>query len=81
MDISTIQKAIDDNRLNVTQLNDRERKVLELRFGITDGKPRTLEEIGKDLSLTRERIRQIEKKAINKLRGLEDIGHLRELLV
>ena len=62
-------------------LTSRERLVLQLRFGLSDGKHRTLEDIGKMLGLTRERIRQIEKKAIKKLRGLEDIGHLRELLV
>ena len=62
-------------------LTSRERLVLQLRFGLSDGKHRTLEDIGNMLGLTRERIRQIEKKAINKLRGLEDIGHLRELLV
>ena len=62
-------------------LTSRERLVLQLRFGLSDGKHRTLEDIGNMLGLTRERIRQIEKKAINKLRGLEDIGHLRELIV
>ena len=61
-------------------LTSRERLVLQLRFGLSDGKNRTLEDIGKMLGLTRERIRQIEKKAIAKLRGL-DIGHLRELIV
>ena len=64
----------------LSQLNDRERKVLELRFGITDGKPRTLEEIGKDLSLTRERIRQIERKALGRLRSDRDVSYLIELI-
>ena len=64
----------------LSQLNDRERKVLELRFGITDGKPRTLEEIGKDLSLTRERIRQIERKALGRLRSDTDVSDLKELI-
>ena len=62
-------------------LTSREKLVLQLRYGLSDGKNRTLEEIGKMLGLTRERIRQIEKKAISKLRGLEGIGHLKELLV
>ncbi|OED34691.1 RNA polymerase sigma factor RpoD [PVC group bacterium (ex Bugula neritina AB1)] len=49
-------------------LTDRERKVLELRFGIYDGYPRTLEEVGKEFDVTRERVRQIEAKALRKLR-------------
>ena len=49
-------------------LTERERKVLELRFGLEDGRSRTLEEVGKEFSVTRERIRQIEAKALRKLR-------------
>jgi len=49
-------------------LNEREARVLELRFGLEDGKSRTLEEVGKDFGVTRERIRQIEAKALRKLR-------------
>lgn len=49
-------------------LTDREQKVLELRFGLEDGRPRTLEEVGKRFDVTRERIRQIEAKALRKLR-------------
>jgi len=49
-------------------LTVRERKVLKLRFGLDDGRPRTLEEVGKEFSVTRERIRQIEAKALRKLR-------------
>jgi RNA polymerase primary sigma factor len=50
-------------------LTDREEKVLRMRFGLLDGKPRTLEEVGKEFDVTRERIRQIESKAIKKLRS------------
>jgi RNA polymerase primary sigma factor len=49
-------------------LSEREQRVLELRFGLTGGMPRTLEDVGKEFSLTRERIRQIEAKALTKLR-------------
>ncbi|MBE5940038.1 MAG: RNA polymerase sigma factor RpoD [Lachnospiraceae bacterium] len=49
-------------------LPDREQKVLKLRFGLEDGRPRTLEEVGKEFKVTRERIRQIEAKALRKLR-------------
>ena len=49
-------------------LTPREAKVLSLRFGIEDGHPRTLEEVGKVFNVTRERIRQIEAKALRKLR-------------
>jgi RNA polymerase primary sigma factor len=49
-------------------LTPRERKVLELRFGLEDGRSRTLEEVGREFNVTRERIRQIEAKALRKLR-------------
>ncbi|ADL12233.1 RNA polymerase sigma factor RpoD [Acetohalobium arabaticum] len=49
-------------------LSDREKRVLELRFGVEDGRSRTLEEVGKEFGVTRERIRQIEAKALRKLR-------------
>lgn len=49
-------------------LTEREQKVLKLRFGLEDGRPRTLEEVGKEFNVTRERIRQIEAKALRKLR-------------
>ena len=51
-------------------LTDREQKVLKLRFGLDDGRSRTLEEVGKEFDVTRERIRQIEAKALRKLRHL-----------
>lgn len=53
----------------MTGLNDREERVLRLRYGIDDNKPRTLEEVGKEFGVTRERIRQIEAKAIRKLKN------------
>ena len=61
-------------------LTDRERRVLELRFGIADGRVWTLEEIGKQLHVTRERIRQIERKALTTLRRAEFNSDLRAYL-
>jgi len=52
----------------LSTLDERERKILELRFGIQDGSSRTLEEVGSEFSVTRERVRQIESKALRKLR-------------
>ena len=52
----------------LTTLTDRERQVLDYRFGLTDGYSLTLEEVGKQFNVTRERIRQIEAKALRKLR-------------
>jgi RNA polymerase primary sigma factor len=52
----------------LNSLTTRERKVLELRFGLEDGRSRTLEEVGREFAVTRERIRQIEAKALRKLR-------------
>jgi|SRR5579885_848391 len=62
-------------------LSDRERKVLELRFGLDDGRPRTLEEVGKEFHVTRERIRQIEAKALRKMRHPSRGSKLRDYLV
>ena len=56
-----IEEALDE-------LNDRERQVVRLRFGLDDGQVRTLEEVGKEFGVTRERIRQIEAKALRKLK-------------
>ena len=61
-------------------LAPREKKVLELRFGIVDGRTRTLEEVGKEFNVTRERIRQIEAKALRKLRHPSRSKKLRDYL-
>ena len=60
-----LREQLDDE---LATLTEREQKVLRLRFGLDDGKARTLEEVGKEFQVTRERIRQIEAKAIRKLR-------------
>ena len=61
-------------------LTDREQKVLRLRFGLDDGRARTLEEVGREFSVTRERIRQIEAKALRKLRHPSRSRKLKEFL-
>lgn len=61
-------------------LSDRERRVLEERFGLKDGRPKTLEEVGKMFAVTRERIRQIEAKALRKLRHPSRGNKLRDYL-
>jgi RNA polymerase primary sigma factor len=61
-------------------LSERERQVLELRFGLLDGKDHTLEEVGQYFEVTRERIRQIEAKALRKLRHPTRSRHLRDYL-
>lgn len=61
-------------------LTPREEKVLRLRYGIDDGKPRTLEEVGKEFNVTRERIRQIEAKALRKLRHPSRSKKLKEFI-
>ncbi len=61
-------------------LTEREQRVLKLRFGLEDGRPRTLEEVGKEFDVTRERIRQIEAKALRKLRHPSRSKKLRDFL-
>jgi len=62
------------------ELSDREQRVIELRFGLVDGRPRTLEEVGQEFGVTRERIRQIEGKTLLKLRQPARAGKLRDYL-
>jgi RNA polymerase primary sigma factor len=64
----------------LASLHERERKVLELRFGLGDGNARTLEEVGNQFKVTRERIRQIEAKALRKMRHPARIRHLNGFL-
>lgn len=62
-------------------LTDRERQVVRLRFGLEDGRARTLEEVGKEFNVTRERIRQIEAKALRKLRHPSRSKRLKDFLI
>jgi RNA polymerase primary sigma factor len=66
--------------LALSELSDREQRVVRLRFGLDDGQMRTLEEVGKEFGVTRERIRQIESKTLAKLRHPLRSGHLRDYL-
>jgi len=68
-------------RSSLEVLNDRERAVLEMRFGLKDGKTHTLEEVGQAFDVTRERVRQIESKALRKLRYPSRGQKLRDFLV
>jgi RNA polymerase primary sigma factor len=61
-------------------LTPREEKVLKLRFGLEDGRSRTLEEVGREFNVTRERIRQIEAKALRKLRHPSRSKRLKDFL-
>ena len=64
----------------VSTLTEREQRVIKLRFGWDDGRPRTLEEVGKEFNVTRERIRQIEAKALRKLRHPNRSRKLKDFL-
>lgn len=69
---------IDQVKEILADLTPREQKILEMRFGLTDGVTRTLEEVGKEFAVTRERIRQIEAKALEKIRAHDKAKKLKE---
>ena len=75
---STILREVIERELHT--LTPREALVIKLRFGLLDGRPRTLEEVGQEFEITRERIRQIEAKALRKLRHPSRARHLRGFL-
>ncbi|MFC1935781.1 sigma-70 family RNA polymerase sigma factor, partial [Chloroflexota bacterium] len=70
-----LKEQIDET---LDSLNEREKRILQLRFGLEDGRSRTLEEVGQEFGVTRERIRQIEAKALRKLRHPKHSGKLRD---
>ncbi|HEY2724053.1 MAG TPA: sigma-70 family RNA polymerase sigma factor [Pseudonocardiaceae bacterium] len=67
----------DDLRRVLATLEDREQKVIRLRYGLDDGQPRTLDQIGKRFGLSRERVRQIEREVMAKLRAGDRAERLR----
>lgn len=62
----------------VKELTPREQKILDMRFGLTDGVPHTLEEVGREFDVTRERIRQIEAKALERIQTMQDVEKLKD---
>jgi RNA polymerase primary sigma factor len=80
VDSATLEMLKEQVRNVLTSLNDRERDVLEMRFGFADGKTHTLEEVGQKFGVTRERVRQIEAKALRKLRHPHHSRRLRDYL-
>jgi RNA polymerase primary sigma factor len=62
----------------IKDLSPREQKILDMRFGLTDGVPHTLEEVGREFDVTRERIRQIEAKALERIQESKAIEKLRD---
>lgn len=79
-DAATLQILREEMAKAMSVLSEREQKVLRMRFGFDDGKPRTLEEVGREFQVTRERIRQIEGKALRKLRHPSRSRRLRDYL-
>jgi RNA polymerase primary sigma factor len=75
---AALQLLKDYVREVIAQLSPREQKILEMRFGLTDGVAHTLEEVGREFDVTRERIRQIEAKALEKIQKHEGIKKLRD---
>ncbi|MCX6781237.1 MAG: sigma-70 family RNA polymerase sigma factor, partial [Candidatus Magasanikbacteria bacterium] len=75
---SALQLLRDYVRSSIKDLQPREQKILEMRFGLIDGVSHTLEEVGKEFDVTRERIRQIEAKALEKIQNMPEIDKLRD---
>ncbi|OGH67701.1 MAG: hypothetical protein A3C15_02650 [Candidatus Magasanikbacteria bacterium RIFCSPHIGHO2_02_FULL_50_9b] len=75
---SALQLLRDYVHSSIRDLQPREQKILEMRFGLIDGVSHTLEEVGKEFDVTRERIRQIEAKALEKIQNMPDIEKLRD---
>jgi len=76
--VAALQLLRDYVKAIIINLSPREQKILEMRFGLTDGVAHTLEEVGQEFEVTRERIRQIEAKALEKIRKLKGLEKLRD---
>lgn len=79
-DYTSSQLLKDEIKLALDTLTEREEQVLQLRYGLIDGRTRTLEEVGREFSVTRERIRQIEAKALRKLRNPQRSKRLKDFV-
>ena len=75
---AALQLLRDYVRNVIKDLTPREQKILEMRFGLSDGVSHTLEEVGREFDVTRERIRQIEAKALIKMQSMQGIERLRD---
>ena len=76
--VAGVQLLRDYIKEAIKDLSPREQKILEMRFGLGDGVTHTLEEVGKEFDVTRERIRQIEAKSLEKIQSMDIIGKLRD---
>jgi len=81
LDAATFSMLKKHLQIVLSTLKDRERKIIRLRYGLLDGLPRTLEEVGREFNLTRERIRQIEFKVLCKLRNTRKNSSLKDFLI
>ena len=77
-DTAQVQLRREDIKRALDALPERERQVIELRFGLHDGQPRTLDEVGRTVGVTRERIRQIENATLKTLASLPEAQRLRD---
>jgi len=76
--VAALQLLRDYVKAIIINLSPREQKILEMRFGLVDGVAHTLEEVGQEFEVTRERIRQIEAKALEKIRKFKGLEKLRD---
>ena len=76
--LTQVEASLGNVRKALDALPQREREVIEMRFGLSGGRPRTLEEVGRAFNVTRERIRQIENHTLKKLESLPEAQRLRD---